>query len=154
MHPLGNVHNFDFLIATWAVHNTRLRHRGVGSSDWYKFDGVSTCRQQLGGLVNIDEITFPDEGFSGLTFRAFDITESRWSIWWINSGSGILQPPVHGGFTGDHGEFFGDDLDDGQPVAVRFDWTAGPSPRWEQAFSYAGGPWETNWTMAFTRLAD
>lgn len=159
MLPIGNVNDFDFLSGSWAVHNTRLRQRGIGSDDWYAFDGVSTCRRQLGGMVNIDEITFATEGFSGLTFRAFDVAATRWSIWWVNSASGILQPPVHGGFADEngassvHGEFFGDDIDDAKPVAVRFRWTAGDTPRWEQAFSDDHGPWETNWTMDFTRLA-
>jgi hypothetical protein len=152
MIPTGDVHDFDFLIGSWAVHNRRLRRRGVGSDEWYEFEATSTCRQQLGGVVNVDEITCASEGFSGLTFRAFDLARSQWSIWWVNSTSGTLEPPVQGGFDGDDGEFFGDDLDDGRPIAVRFRWTAGPAPRWEQAFSYDSGPWETNWIMEFTRL--
>jgi hypothetical protein len=38
-------------------------------------------------------------------------------------------------------------------VHVRFVWLRlGPnSARWEQAFSFDGQTWETNWTMAFTR---
>ena len=35
---------------------------------------------------------------------------------------------------------------------MRFLWTRGASPRWEQAFSADGGKtWETNWTMDMTR---
>jgi hypothetical protein len=41
----------------------------------------------------------------------------------INSKSGILFPPVEGGFIGDRGEFYGTDDDDGRPVKVRFVWT-------------------------------
>jgi hypothetical protein len=38
---------------------------------------------------------------------------------------------------------------------VRFIWTRGPTPRWEQAFSEDGGrTWETNWVMDYTRIAD
>jgi hypothetical protein len=66
---------------------------------------------------------------------------------------GELLPPVEGGFEGSRGEFYGDDEDGGRPIRVRFLWTLlGPDrARWEQAFSYAGGPWETNWVMEFAR---
>jgi hypothetical protein len=62
-------------------------------------------------------------------------------------GHGTSFPPVVGGFRGAHGEFYGDDEDDGHPVKVRFTWTklgAGRA-RWEQAFSVDGRTWERNW---------
>jgi hypothetical protein len=66
-----------------------------------------------------------------------------------------MDPPVVGGFAGDRGEFYGEDVDEGRPVRVRFVWTrlSPDTARWEQAFSYDGGPWETNWVMEFTRAA-
>ncbi|MCY1008343.1 hypothetical protein OV079_22850 [Nannocystis pusilla] len=50
-------------------------------------------------------------------------------------------------------EFYGPDEDAGRPVAVRYRWTKidADHARWEQAFSYDGGAWETNWTADFTR---
>jgi hypothetical protein len=38
-------------------------------------------------------------------------------------------------------------------VHARFIWhRLGPdAARWEQAFWYEGGPWETNWVMELTR---
>ena len=82
------------------------------------------------------------------------MAQRRWSIYWINSRDGVLTPPVHGGFEGDRGVFYGVDTDDGREVQVRFDWTRlGPdAARWEQAFSLDGREWETNWTMALTRI--
>jgi len=58
-----------------------------------------------------------------------------------------------GRFTGDVGEFFGDETVDGKDVLCRFLWTRPAGlPRWEQAFSDDGGTtWETNWIMTFTR---
>jgi hypothetical protein len=46
------------------------------------------------------------------------------------------------------------DTDDGREVQVRFHWTrqAPDAARWEQAFSFDGREWETNWTMALTRI--
>ena len=96
---------------------------------------------------------FPTKGFSGMSIRAFDNKERRWSIYWLDGSQGVLFPPVRGGFSGERGEFFGEDVDDGRPVKVRFVWTRlGPHrARWEQAFSPDGSVWESNWVMEFTR---
>jgi len=151
--PTGTIGDFDFLVGTWEVANRRLRERGVGSDDWDEFPATMTLVQRLDGLVNVDQIDFPTHGFSGLTLRAFDIEQQRWSIYWINSRRGVLDPPVHGGFAGNNGVFHGDDVDNGLPVQVRFDWTRldQDHARWQQSFSLDGVAWETNWVMEMTR---
>ena len=60
---------------------------------------------------------------------------------------------MHGGFNGERGEFYGNDVEDGTPVVARYLWFRNASsPRWEQAFSTDGGrTWETNWVMEFSR---
>ena len=104
-------------------------------------------------MSNIDQIDMPDRGFSGLTIRVFNVTTSQWSIWWVNSALGALEPPVVGGFDGPVGTFTGQDADNGRPVNVRFRWEVlGPDQaRWEQAFSQEPDIWETNWIMEFAR---
>ena len=53
------------------------------------------------------------------------------------------------------GVFEADDVFDGRPIRVRFIWTRGAKPRWEQAFSEDGGrTWETNWIMDYTRITE
>lgn len=149
----GKVRDFDFIAGAWSVMNRRLKQRGAGSNDWEEFPATSRGELRLGGRVNVDEITFPTKGWSGMTLRVFNPDRCQWSIYWINSGTGVLFPPVVGGFAGDRGEFYGEDEDDGRPVKVRFVWRKlGPdSARWEQAFSYDGKEWETNWVMDLTR---
>lgn len=149
----GHASDFDFLHGDWHVVNRRLRERWVGSDDWDVFDAVSTCEPRLGGIANVDEIRCPDRGFTGLTFRTFDLTAQRWSIYWVNSNVGRLEPPVLGGFDGAVGSFEGPDTDDGEPITVRFTWSrANPQhPRWQQAFSRDGAAWEVNWIMEFSR---
>jgi len=152
----GSIHDFDFLVGDWEVQNRRLVIRNAGSDEWDEFPARLHVEQWLEGGVNIDEITFTTKGFSGLTLRSFDRAAQRWSIYWINSTRGVVDPPVHGGFDGDHGSFFGDDLDDGLPVRVAFSWRnlGGNDARWEQSFSYDDGEtWETNWVMTFHRVA-
>ncbi len=152
-HFIGRPHDFDFLIGTWHITNRRLEHRHVGSDEWDEFPATSRAWVMLDGIVSVDENNFPTQGFGGLTLRSLDLATSQWAIYWINSENGRLFPPVHGGFDGERGEFYGEDTDDGRTVQVRFIWTRlGPqAARWEQAFSLDGGAWETNWTMDLRR---
>ncbi|HVO05898.1 MAG TPA: hypothetical protein VMT83_03855 [Burkholderiaceae bacterium] len=153
--PHGDVHDFDFLVGRWRVHNRRLSTRLRGAHDWKEFPATHRLEQRLGGQVNVDQMDFPTEGFSGMTVRAFDLAQRRWAIHWISSTSGVLYPPVFGGFetSSDTGTFVGRDVDDGRDVHVCFLWQrlGCDAARWEQAFSLDGHHWETNWVMQFTR---
>jgi hypothetical protein len=152
--PTGDIHDFDFLAGDWKLDNRRLRKRGVGSNDWEEFPATDHATIFLGGAANVDEIVFPTKGWSGLTVRTFDRAKRQWSIYWINSRNGVLVAPEVGGFTGDRGEFYGDDEDDGRQVKVRYIWIKrGPdAAHWEQAFSYdEGRTWETNWVNDLRR---
>lgn len=155
---IGRPHDFDFLAGgTWHVVNRRLRRRLVGNDqDWVTFEHTFQAQVLMDGQVSIDENVFSSQGFTGLTFRTLDVAAQRWAIYWINSSDGLVQPPVHGGWDGDRGEFFGDDTDAGRPVHVRFLWER-PGPdtaRWSQDFTLIGGDgiWETNWIMDMRRI--
>ncbi len=158
---IGRPHDFDFLVGgTWHVANRRLRQRHVGSTDWITFEHTSHAVTMMDGQISVDENVFASQGFTGVTFRSLDVAARRWAIYWINSRDGHVQPPVHGGWNGDRGEFRGDDEDDGRPVRVRFLWERlGPdAARWSQDFALidrdgaADGPWETNWVMELRRV--
>ncbi len=145
--------DFDFLRGTWQVANQRLKQRRAGSDDWDHFPATSVFQTLLDGVANVDEFDCPARGFKGMSLRTLDLARGVWSIYWVNSTQGILRPPVHGSFADGHGEFFGEDMDDGIPVHCRFRWTVSETaPVWEQAFSTDGGQsWETNWFMRFSR---
>jgi len=151
----GQRDDFDFLHGRWHVENRRLATRVPGSTDWQEFPAEMSCEPRLGGIANVDQIDFTTQEWSGLTMRLFDLAKRQWSIYWISSRSGTLFPPVHGGFSGDRGEFYGEDEDGGRKVFARFVWLRqGPdAARWEQAFSHDGVEWLTNWTMQMTRQA-
>ncbi|MBL1119062.1 hypothetical protein JK364_42880 [Streptomyces sp. 110] len=147
--------DFDFLHGSWHVANRRLTAPlGPGPATWAEFPGHAVVRPLFGGAGNIDEITFPTLGRQGVTLRLFDRETERWSIHWSDSRTGRLDPPVIGGFTGDRGDFHGEDTYDGRPIRVHFTWNRlGPdTARWEQEFSADGSrTWELNWTMDLTR---
>lgn len=142
--------DFDFFIGSWKIHNRFLKGRLRGSTEWIEFDATSVVQHVLGGLGNFDQ--YKAKGVEGMTLRLFNPATGDWSIYWAdNVRPGSLQPPMIGRFSGDTGEFFGDEEVDGRKVLCRFLWTRSDSPRWEQAFSDDGGKtWETNWIMTFT----
>ena len=154
---VGTTADFDFWHGRWTVHNHRLQARLVGSDDWEEFPARVSAWPILDGFGNVDEFRTEHEGgFVGMSFRFFDPTTRRWSIYWADSRrAGFLDPPVVGGFDGDVGLFEGRDRFQGRTIDVRFTWSGitTPTPRWEQAFSEDGrGSWETNWVMEFERV--
>ena len=149
--------DFDFIIGQWKVHNRCLRQRLKGSQDWYEFEGKSIARKILGGIGNIDEITFDRETgpVEGMALRLFDPKSQEWSIYWSSSATGVMDTPMIGKFENGRGEFFAHEVHENKHVYSRFIWSeiTVNSCRWEQAFSADGGKtWEINWIMEFERL--
>jgi len=154
MNRTGEVHDFDYFAGAWTTEQHKLKSRGTGSTEWDDFPGTLCMTPYLGGAATVDELWFPSKGTAGLTLRTFDPASRQWSIYWVNSKLGRLDPvPTVGGFSGDRGEFYALDNDNGRPVKVRYLWRKidRDHARWEQAFSYDDRTWETNWTADFTR---
>jgi hypothetical protein len=150
----GNKHDFDFFVGGWITKQRRLKATGVGSSDWEEFPAVECLSLYLDGLATVDELYMPTKGKAGLTLRAFDFHKNQWSIYWVGSTTGQLDPvPVVGGFQGNHGEFYAQDELDHRPVKVKYTWDKidHDHARWQQAFSFDNQTWETNWIGEFTR---
>lgn len=145
----GN-HDFDFEIGSWNIHLERLADRLAGSTTWVKFDGSSVTRRIWNGRANLEEFETDStqDHIEGLTLRLYDAQSHQWRIYWANSKTGTLDPPMIGEFQSGSGEFYCQDLWKGRSVLVRFLWTKTNtrSPHFEQAFSADGGKtWEVNW---------
>jgi hypothetical protein len=149
--------DFDFVHGDWIVTNHKLVELFTGCEEWETFTGFGSARPILGGGGNIDELTVPDKGFTGMTIRLYDVERDEWAIYWATSRTGRLDPAVVGRFADGRGDFYGDDVVDGRPVRVHFIWSdiTPTSARWEQAFSLDGGQtWERNWVMECRRRED
>ena len=147
--------DFDFLYGEWTVTNRRLERLFVGSDTWDVFPATAQARPLLNGVGNVDEMQCPTRGWSGASIRLQDQQTLDWSIYWVNSSSGRLFPPVVGRFTDGRGDFYGDDTHDGEPIRAHFTWShiTDDSARWQQEFSRDGGEtWECNWVMEFRRV--
>jgi hypothetical protein len=147
--------DFDFFVGSWHSIQRRLTKPLAGCDEWVESSAATRCWQVFGGAANIDEVHFPDWGFTGLTIRLLNPATAEWSIYWVNSRNGqLLLPPVTGRFSDGVGMFYDQEQYEGRDITVRFRWSdiTATTARWEQAFSDDGGQtWEANWTADFTR---
>ena len=149
--------DFDFLIGTWRVHHRRLKERLKGSTEWEEFEGETVDRKILNGIGNQDENILHRKTGSihAISLRLFNPESKEWSIYWSTNVTGSLDIPMAGGFKDGIGEFYSQEIFEGQHIYNRFIWSkiTANSCQWEQAFSEDGGKtWETNWIMGFERV--
>lgn len=147
--PTSSEHDFDFLVGNWKLRNRKLKSRLTNSSEWISFELRVEMRQVLNGLGNIDKYTETSSGkpYEGVALRLFNSRTRLWSIYWADSNSGALDPPVVGSFTNKVGHFFARDTYKDQKIIVVFRWDVrNPQrPIWSQAFSTdEGRSWEWN----------
>jgi len=153
--------DFDFLVGKWKMHNRRLNKRLENSKDWTEFDSYDENWKLLSGTADADIYSTTEmpgqEGkhFEGLTLRLFNPKTRLWSLYWVASNSGVMDPPVVGAFENDVGHFFCKDTFQGKPIIMMFRWDARNKDRpvWSQAFSTNNGKtWEWNWYNVSERI--
>jgi len=153
--------DFDFLVGKWKMHNRHLNKRLENCKDWTEFDSSDENTKILGGNADMDTYStaqFPGQAgklFEGLTLRLFNPKTRLWSLYWIASNTGLIDPPVVGSFDNGVGHFFGKDTFKGKPIIVLFRWDARNKDRpvWGQAFSADNGKtWEWNFFNVSERI--
>jgi hypothetical protein len=150
-------HDFDFLIGDWKAHVRRLPDRLVGSNVWVEYDGISNHKKLLDSNANFEEFEVRGAAghLKGQTLRLYNPESRQWSIYLVDLDKGTLGlPPVVGGFTGNRGEFYDQEVWKGRAILVRYMWLniSPKAARMEQAFSDDGGKtWEVNWICELRR---
>ena len=153
--------DFDFLVGKWKMHNRHLNKRLENCKDWTEFDSSDENTKILGDTADMDTYStteFPgQEGklFQGLTLRLFNPKTRLWSLYWVASNTGVLDPPVVGSFENGVGHFFCKDTFKGKPIIMMFRWDARNKDRpvWGQAFSPdEGKTWEWNFFNVSERI--
>jgi len=153
--------DFDFLVGKWKMHNRRLNKRLENGKDWTEFDSYDENFKILSGEADMDTYSTTEmpgeEGkhFEGVTLRLFNPKTRLWSLYWVASNVGVLDPPVVGSFEKGVGHFFARDTLRGKPIIMMFRWDARDKDRpvWSQAFSPDDGKtWEWNWYNVSERV--
>jgi hypothetical protein len=149
--------DFDFWRGRWTVANRRLTAPlDPACEDWEEFGAAAEARGILGGIGNTDTFTRDGGGYHGYSLRLYEPERDLWRIWWASTARpGRLDPPVEGRFSApDRARFECEDVLEGVPIRVRFDWSqiTGDAALWEQFFSFdAGRTWVCNWVMELAR---
>jgi len=153
--------DFDFLAGKWTMHNKRLKTRLNNCTEWIEYESSDeNFGTILNGLGNMDifKTAFnqvKEKPYEGLTLRLFNPQTKLWSLYWVDSNLGTMDPPVVGSFEGNIGKFFCKDVFNGKPILVVFVWdkTDKDNPVWSQAFSPDNGvTWEWNLTNTSHRV--
>ncbi|HEY9048528.1 MAG TPA: hypothetical protein VIN08_21625 [Ohtaekwangia sp.] len=156
-------HDFDFLAGKWTMDNRRLKGRLNHSTEWVTYTSTSdNYGPMLNGIANIDIYktsynTVDHTPYEGLTLRVFNPKTKLWSLYWVDSNLGIVDPPVVGSFEGSVGTFYCKDTFQGKAILVMFQWdkTDPNNPVWAQAFSEDNGKtWEMNMTNVSHRVSN
>ena len=90
--------DFDFFLGHWRAKNRRLAKHFEGSTYWSTFEANHHCVPLLDGVGNMDELRADEQGAIGMSIRFFNQATKQWSIWWVSSRDGVMQPPVIGSF--------------------------------------------------------
>jgi hypothetical protein len=153
--------DFDFLAGKWTMYNKRLKARLANSHEWVEYESIDeNSGPILNGISNTDIFKTGYNQvngtlYEGLTVRIFDPETKLWSLYWVDSNTGKMDPPVVGSFEGTVGRFYCKDTFNGKPVLVMFKWdkTDKDNPVWSQAFSPDNGKtWEMNLTNVSHRV--
>jgi hypothetical protein len=92
--------DFDFLAGKWKMHNRRLNQRLEGCTEWTEFESSDENTRILNGTADMDIYSTNEmpgqEGkhFEGLTVRLFDPKTRLWSLYWVASATGTMDPPA------------------------------------------------------------
>jgi hypothetical protein len=153
--------DFDFLAGKWTMHNKRLKSRLNNCTEWTEYESTDeNYGTILNGIGNMDIFRtgynqVNGRSYEGLTVRLFNPKTRLWSLYWVDSNLGTMDPPVVGSFEGNIGKFFCKDVFNGKPILVVFVWdkTDKDNPVWSQAFSPDNGiTWEWNLTNTSHRI--
>lgn len=157
----SSARDFDFLAGKWTMHNKRLKSRLSHSTEWVEYESTDeNMGSVLNGVGNIDFFRTSynqvnNTPYEGLTVRLFDTKTRLWSLYWADSNTGKMDPPVVGSFEGNVGRFYCKDTFKGIPILMMFMWdkTDQDNPVWSQAFSTDNGKtWEMNMTNVSHRV--
>jgi hypothetical protein len=149
--PTSSPRDFDLLLGEWKMFHKKLKTRLNNCTEWIDLESIDeNYGPILNGIGNTDlyKANFDGNPFEGFTLRLFNPKTKLWSLYWVASNSGALDPPVVGSFENNIGHFFCKDTFNGQSVIVMFRWDKRDvlHPVWSQAFSPDNGKtWEWNW---------
>jgi hypothetical protein len=143
-------HDFDFNFGTWKTHIKRILDPLSGSSKSIELNGTVTVRKVWDGRAQLEEIEAdgPNGHWQGMTLFLYNPQAHQWSQSFVNSKSGVLNPPLIGAFKDGRGELFASDTVNDRSILVRAVWSdiTPDAHHFQESYSNDGGK---TWVPAF-----
>lgn len=148
--------DFDFLLGSWRVVNTRLEKWLCGCRDWIEFESTHEERRlKLGeGTVAFHQYMLDNVAYERNVLRSYHAKHDFWSIDRLDVRTQLVMHPLEGTFWENKGSFLSRGKLDSLDVLIHVEWTkiCATFASWEQSLSKDNGKtWETTWVMDFFR---
>lgn len=152
----GPEHDFDFNMGQWTTRIRAVLNPLSAPGVWSKLGGTHAVYRVWDDWANVGqlEVDGPGGHVEDLALRLYDRKTQQWRVYFANSKTGTLAPPMVGEFKGGTGTFIGMDEVDGKTVLTRNVWSGitAKSCRQDWAISTDGGrTWVPTWTSVDTR---
>ena len=156
-HTAGNgpEHDFDFNLGRWQTRIRAVLNPLSAPEVWTNFQGTHTVYRVWDDWADVGqlEVDGPSGHEEDMALRLYDRKTQQWRVYFANSASGTLEPPMIGRFKGGVGTFVFLDEIGGKTVLVRNVWS-GITPKschQDWAISADGGKtWVPTWISTDT----
>lgn len=153
----GPQHDFDFNIGSWMTQIRAVLHPMSSPGEWSELHGTHVVYRVWDDWANIGQLEVDVPGgrhIEYLALRLYDRKTRQWRVYFANSRSGTLDPPMVGAFKDGVGTFVGLDDIDGQIVLTRNVWSGITANSCHQDWSISkdgGRTWIPTWISTDTR---
>lgn len=151
----GPEHDYDFNMGHWSTQIRAVENPLSAPGVWTHLHGTHVVYRVWGDWADIGqlEVDGPSGHIEDMALRLYDRKTQQWRVYFANSRSGILQPPMVGEFKDGVGTFVFLDEMEGKTVLVRNVWS-GITPKTchqDWAISADGGKtWVQTWVSTDT----
>jgi hypothetical protein len=151
----GPEHDFDFNMGRWKTQIRAVLDPLSAPDEWTNLQGTHTVYRVWGDWADIGqlEVDGPSGHEEDMALRMYDRKTQQWRVYFANSASGTLDPPMIGEFKGGVGTFVFLDEMEGKTVLVRNVWSGITAKSCHQDWSISadgGKSWVPTWVSTDT----
>jgi len=151
----GPEHDYDFNMGHWATQIRAVENPLSAPGVWTNLQGTHVVYRLWDNWANIGqlEVDGPGGHIEDMALRTYDRKTQQWRVYFANSKTGMLDPPMIGEFKEGVGTFVFMDEMEGKTVLVRNVWSGITSKSCHQdwAVSVDGGKtWVPTWISTDT----
>jgi hypothetical protein len=146
----GPEHDFDFNIGRWKTQIRAVLDPLSAPGTWSNLQGTHVVYRVWDDWADIGqlEVDGPSGHIEYMALRTYDRNSRQWRVYFANSRTGTLEPPMIGEFKDGVGTFIGLDDIGGKTVLIRNIWSDITPRSCHQTFAISvdgGNTWIPTW---------